>query len=106
MAVDEPEIYPLPSRAWLDIDLRALRENAARVKTRSGLALIPMIKADGYGVGAIPVAHALESLDPYAYGVATVDEGELLRASGIERRIIIFTPILQDDFDARAPRAA
>lgn len=52
-----------------------------------------MVKADGYGVGAVPVARALESLDPWGYGVATIEEGEALRAAGIERPVVVFSPL-------------
>lgn len=52
-----------------------------------------MVKADGYGVGAIPVVEALEPLDPWGYGVATVEEGATLRSAGIRRPIVVFTPM-------------
>jgi alanine racemase len=53
-----------------------------------------MVKADAYGLGAIPVARALEVLGPFAYGVSSPAEGEELRAAGITRPIIIFSPLL------------
>jgi alanine racemase len=51
-----------------------------------------MVKADAYGLGAVAVARALEELDPWGYGVATVEEGVELRRAGIERPIVVFTP--------------
>jgi alanine racemase len=59
-----------------------------------------MVKADAYGLGAVPVARALERLDPWGFGVATVDEGEELRAAGVTRPIVVFTPLLVDDLGA------
>ena len=56
-----------------------------------------MVKADAYGLGAIPATRALEALDPWGYGVATVAEGAELRDGGIERPILIATPLLADD---------
>jgi len=56
-----------------------------------------MIKADAYGLGAVAVARALESLEPWGFGVATLGEAEELRAAGVQRRILIFTPILPHD---------
>ena len=56
-----------------------------------------MVKADAYGLGVIPVIQTLEQLDPWGYGVATVMEGAELRASGIERPILVCTPLLADD---------
>lgn len=80
------------TRAWVEVDLGALMRNGAAMAAR-GAPLIPMIKADAYGLGAVPVARALERLDPWGYGVATIDEGRALRAAGIGRPVIVFTPV-------------
>jgi alanine racemase len=85
-------------RAWVEIDLGALLRNGAAMAAR-GAALIPMVKADAYGLGAVPVAHALERLDPWGYGVATIDEGRALRTAGITRRVIVFTPVHGTELD-------
>ncbi|MGK2963560.1 MAG: alanine racemase [Gemmatimonadaceae bacterium] len=86
------------TRGWLEVDLAALLRNAEALRKRAGVPLIPMIKADAYGLGAVQVARALESLEPIAYGVATVNEGEELRSAGISRPVIVFTPLLDEDF--------
>jgi alanine racemase len=88
------------TRAWVEIDLGALLRNGARVAEHTGSRLLPMVKADAYGLGAVRVACALQDLDPWGFGVATVAEGDELRRSGIERPIIVFTPVLRHDFDA------
>lgn len=84
------------TRAWVEIDLGALRRNAAAMAARGG-RLLPMIKADAYGLGAVRAARALELLDPWGFGVATVVEGAELRESGVDRPILIATPLLRDD---------
>jgi alanine racemase len=91
-------------RAWVEIDLGALQRNAAAIAHRARVPLLPMIKADAYGLGAIPVARVLETLEPWGYGVATVLEGLELRAAGISRPIVIFTPL--DDAELGDARAA
>lgn len=83
----------------MEVDLSALARNAAALRDRAGVPIIPMIKADAYGLGAEQVAHALESLSPLAYGVATVSEGQQLRDAGISRGITVFTPLLAADMD-------
>jgi alanine racemase len=88
------------TRAWVDIDLGALRRNGAAVAARAGVPLLPMIKADAYGLGAVRVARVLEELDPWGFGVATVREGEELRRIGITRPIVVFTPVLPPELDA------
>src|SRR5579862_1399955 len=93
-------MHSLMRRAWVEVDLGALVRNGAAVQSHAGVPILPMIKADAYGLGAIRAARALESLDPWGYGVATVAEGEALRKAGIGRSILVFTPLLPGDFDA------
>jgi alanine racemase len=84
---------PETTRAWVDVDLAALVANARTVAAVSGSRLLPMVKANGYGLGATEVVRALEALDPWGFGVASVDEGRLLRASRITRPILVMTPL-------------
>ena len=84
-------------RAWMEVDLGAVVRNTASLRAHAGVPVIPMIKADAYGLGAEQVAHALESLEPWGYGVATVVEGQGLRAAGITRPILVFTPLLLEE---------
>src|ERR1041385_6769338 len=95
-------MHGLNGRAWVDVDLGALLRNAAAFAARAGVPLLPMVKADAYGLGAVPVARALERLDPWGFGVAAVQEGEELRRAGITRPIVVFTPLLIDDLDDAA----
>ena len=46
------------------------------------------------------VTGALEAVDPYGYGIATVEEGRALRAAGIARPLIVFSPLLFDEYPA------
>ncbi|HTE44065.1 MAG TPA: alanine racemase [Gemmatimonadaceae bacterium] len=87
-------------RAWVDVDLGALLRNGAALAAQARVPLLPMVKADAYGLGAVRVARTLERLDPWGFGVATIAEGEELRRAGITRPIIVFTPLLESDFDA------
>jgi alanine racemase len=88
-----PSIPAEPARAWAEIDLAAVVANARTVSASSGARLLPMVKANAYGVGALPVARALEALDPWGFGVATVEEGAELRAAGITRPLVVFSPL-------------
>ncbi len=88
------------ARAWVDVDLGALRANARTLAALSGSRLLPMVKANGYGLGAVAVARALEPLEPWGFGVASAEEGAALRAAGIARPILVFSPLLPDAVDA------
>jgi alanine racemase len=77
---------------WLDVDLGALLRNARRYGRIVGTRLLPMVKADGYGLGAVAAARTLETLGPWGFGVATLAEGRALRGAGITRPIVVFWP--------------
>ena len=80
-------------RAWVEVDLGNLVENAQAVRRAAhDAALLPMIKANGYGLGVQAVVRALESVDPWGFGVATMEEGRELREIGVERPVVVFTP--------------
>ena len=81
------------SRAWVEVDLAAVLDNARTVARCAGTRLLPMVKANGYGVGAAAVCKALEAVDPWGYGVATVDEGAELRAAELTRPVVVFMPV-------------
>ena len=93
------------ARAGVEIDLGALQRNGAAVARRAGVPLLPMIKADAYGLGAKGALRALDALEPWGYGVATVIEGEELRDLGVSRSIVVFTPLLEGELTrARSAR--
>jgi len=85
--------------AWLEIDLDALVRNAQVISRRAQAPLLPMVKANAYGLGVLPVVRALETLSPWGYGVATVAEGAELRSAGIQRPVLIFTPLLPRELE-------
>jgi alanine racemase len=89
---------PDSPRAWVEVDLGALRRNGAALAARAHIPLLAVIKADGYGLGAVPVAGALEPLDPWGFGVATVPEGVELRDAGVSRPILVLSPVLPDEY--------
>lgn len=88
------------TRAWVEIDLGALVRNGERFARAAGVPLLPMIKADAYGLGAIRAASALQALEPWGFGVATIEEGAELRHAGVTERILVFSPLLPNQFDA------
>lgn len=87
-------ITPDTARAWVDVDLDAVVRNARSYIAATGVAPLPMLKADGYGLGAVAVARALAEVDPWGFGVATVDEALELHRSGVVRPVVVFTPLV------------
>jgi alanine racemase len=92
------------TRAWAEIDLSALQHNYRAVREAVGPdpGIIPMVKADAYGVGVHRVVRALDPLDPWGYGVATADEGAALRDMGVRRPVIVFSPLAPEAVETAA----
>lgn len=78
-------------RAWMEIDLRALKNNAKMIEKAmpDGCRLMAVVKADAYGHGAVPVAKAMNEIGVEAFAVATTEEGIALRKAGIRGTILI-----------------
>jgi alanine racemase len=89
---------PHHGRGWAEIDLANLVANARAVLSQApGARLLPMIKADAYGLGAVACARALRVLAPWGYGVGTLDEAGQLRAEGVTEPVLVFTPATPAD---------
>ncbi|MCH8810498.1 MAG: alanine racemase [Gemmatimonadetes bacterium] len=90
------------ARAWVEVRPGALRRNLRRIRESVGdaAAVIPMVKADGYGLGMEDVVRTLESEDPWGFGVATVEEGLRLRGAGVTIPVIIFNPVPPGSYDS------
>lgn len=88
------------SNSELQVDLGAIVTNLRRLRAHcGGRDAIPAVKADAYGHGLLPVARALEP-ESVALGVAAVDEAAELRAGGITKPILKFSPTLPDELPA------
>ena len=84
----------LNARAWVQVQADALRENYTRIakSVAPEARVLPMVKADAYGLGVDRVVAHLERLNPWGYGVATVEEGRFVRGLGVERPIVVCSP--------------
>jgi alanine racemase len=77
------------------VDLRALRHNLdlLRGRTAAGVRLLAAVKADAYGHGLLPVAHALAAAGVDAFGVAAAAEALALRDAGVPGGVLLFGPV-------------
>ena len=83
-------------RTWAEISLDAVTRNFNEIKSKLGNSKICcVIKADGYGHGAVELAHIYEELGADYFAVSNIDEGIELRDSGITLPVLIlgFTPV-------------
>ncbi len=77
-----------PTRA--EVDLAALRSNLAAARALAGKAeVLAVVKANGYGHGAVPVARELEKAGVTMLGVALVEEGLELRNAGVKAPVLV-----------------
>lgn len=76
--------------AWVEIDLDALTTNVNTIKSQlNGATPIAVVKADGYGHGAIQVAKHLQSIGVTYFAVSCIREAIELRQNGIDGDILI-----------------
>ena len=79
------------TRCWLEIDLAAIEQNARAITKRAGSerAWLAVVKADGYGHGAVPVAERALGGGADQLAVAALEEAQALRAAGIQQEILV-----------------
>ena len=94
-------------RAHARIDLGAIRHNAGVLARAAGRArLMAVVKAGGYGHGAVPAAHAAIEGGAAALAVAAVSEAEDLRAGGLDAPILIMGPLTGAEWGRAAAAGA
>jgi alanine racemase len=81
-----------PAAARLTVDLDALARNHAVLRAQAGGAEVaPVVKSDGYGLGAVQIARRLWAEGARSFFVARLAEGEALRAGlGPARPAVIY----------------
>ena len=85
------------ANSWAVIDLDAIAFNFENVKKRAGAKSMAVIKANGYGHGAVALAHHLEETADF-FGVSSPAEALELRGAGIEKPILILGHVNPDAF--------
>lgn len=78
-------------RVFAEINLSTIANNVSEIRRIIGndVEIMAVIKADGYGHGAVPIAKTLVDNGADRLGVAVIEEGIVLRKSGIEVPILI-----------------
>ena len=90
------------SRIYARIDLDAIASNLEAMKhnLNENTKIMAIIKADGYGHGAVQIAEMLEEVDYiYGFGVATLDEALLLKAKGVKKPILVLGCVFPDQYE-------
>ena len=87
-----PELSSVPTRpAWVEIDLRKLRSNFELIQRDkpAGLEVMAVVKDDGYGHGALPVARAALDSGATFLALSSLEEALSLRDRGMRCRMLL-----------------
>ena len=78
----------------MDIDLDVIAENYKKVSDRlpEETGIIAVVKADAYGLGAVPIAKKLEKAGCPMFAVTFMEEAVKLREAGIKAPILVMMP--------------
>lgn len=78
---------------WAEISLGAIGHNFRLVRRSIGpkRKILAVVKANAYGLGAVPVSKALSGMGADAFGVTCSQEGIELREAGIREPILLLT---------------
>jgi len=80
-------------RTRVEVDLAAIIGNARTVRALTNADVFAVVKADGYGHGAVAVARALAAARAVAgFGVSLVEEGVTLRDAGVTAPVLVMGP--------------
>jgi len=75
---------------WVEVDLGAIKDNISLIKKSTSAQVVVVIKANGYGHGALPVAKAAMEAGAAWLAVARVEEVRELRQAGLDCPIMLF----------------
>jgi alanine racemase len=102
MKIPESRSLILDGRTWAEVSLKALGDNFHAIQKHTGkeVTICAVVKADGYGHGAVECARALEADGAQWLGVTDAAEGLALRGAGTKARILLMTGIWKGEEDA------
>ena len=88
-------------RAQARVNVAAIERNVARLRREleARTRLCAVVKADGYGHGALPAARAALAGGAAWLAVATAAEAAALRAGGIDARLLVLGALSSDELD-------
>ncbi len=96
---------PYP-RVYAEIDLDAILHNMSQMgrTLKEGAQIMPVVKTDAYGHGAVPISRELEPLPmTWGYATATVEEAQVLRRNGMQKPILVLGATFPSQYQALSP---
>ncbi len=98
----------MPARAVAAVNLSAIERNCARLRRelRAGARLAAVVKANGYGHGAVPAARAALAGGAEWLCVAAAHEASELRAAGLEAPLLVMGALSREELEVAAAASA
>ena len=87
-------------RAVVEVNLKAIANNIALIKSETSAQILAVVKADAYGHGLVPIAKCAIQSGATWLGVALLEEALVLRESGVTAPLIAWLTPPGEDFKA------
>jgi alanine racemase len=91
---------PPPYPIWLEINLSAIEHNTRQIRSQTNTALMAVVKANAYGMGAVEVSQAILTVGAEYLAVARGCEVMALRRAGIQAPTLLFGVPVEGEIDA------
>jgi len=86
-------------QVWAEVNLQTLRDNFFKLQTYTKSEIMPIVKADAYGHGAIPVVKTLIACGAKRYGVALLEEALEIKAAFPEITVMVIGATEKNESD-------
>jgi alanine racemase len=93
--MSEPNPYP----TWVEVNLSAIERNVQAIRKLTGVDFMAVVKANGYGHGAVEVSRAALGAGAAWLGVHRYAEARELREAGIDAPCLVFGMITPEEID-------
>jgi alanine racemase len=88
-----------PIFTWIEVNLSAIESNVRAARVIAGVPLMAVVKANGYGHGAVEVSRAALSAGAAWLAVSCAEEGLALREAGITAPILVLGLVTAQEAD-------
>jgi len=88
-----------PIFTWIEVNLTAIEENVRTLRTIAGVPIMAVVKANGYGHGAIEVSRAALAAGSSWLAVSCAEEALVLREAGIAAPILVLGMVTAQEAD-------
>ena len=97
--IGSPSLIKSPIFTWIEINLSAIEDNVRALRTIAGVPIMAVVKANGYGHGAVEVSRAALAAGSSWLAVSCAEEALVLREAGIAAPILVLGMVTAQEAD-------